>query len=276
MKDTNAPSNPFRKTSAVHPSQSSSLEPEPSFFLRRRKTNRSSGNLNDFEPVSPHFGATSVAQWPTQKSGGSNKSHNLEIKASSVGSSLSLGSKFPLNVSDWNEKVQQETKSGSGEFPPRHTSDPPRPPREGFEWVWFPEGYWAERERPELSPGKQKRNWFNKSSDRLSSGPSPSKSRTASKTPPGSHKSYASSSQGSHTIDDKAGEMDTPGNKLRKGLQFVSPTHPHFISPTGEPEGLYCKVKRGIGSRVMSKPQLVWLNVSVMYKSDFLSSKSTL
>ncbi|KAH7353438.1 hypothetical protein B0T11DRAFT_356554 [Plectosphaerella cucumerina] len=26
--------------------------------------------------------------------------------------------------------------------------DPPRPARTGFEWVWFPEGYWAEREAP--------------------------------------------------------------------------------------------------------------------------------
>jgi len=24
--------------------------------------------------------------------------------------------------------------------------DPPRPAKEGYEWVWFPEGYWAERE----------------------------------------------------------------------------------------------------------------------------------
>lgn len=23
--------------------------------------------------------------------------------------------------------------------------DPPRPPKEGYEWVWYPEGYWAER-----------------------------------------------------------------------------------------------------------------------------------
>jgi AAA family ATPase len=26
-----------------------------------------------------------------------------------------------------------------------HPLDPPRPAREGMEWVWFPEGYWAER-----------------------------------------------------------------------------------------------------------------------------------
>jgi hypothetical protein len=30
--------------------------------------------------------------------------------------------------------------------------DPPRPAREGFEWVWFPGGYWAERHRVELAP----------------------------------------------------------------------------------------------------------------------------
>lgn len=25
------------------------------------------------------------------------------------------------------------------------TADPPRPAKDGFEWVWYPEGYWAER-----------------------------------------------------------------------------------------------------------------------------------
>lgn len=28
--------------------------------------------------------------------------------------------------------------------------DPPRPAKEGYEWVWFPGGYWAERERVDL------------------------------------------------------------------------------------------------------------------------------
>jgi hypothetical protein len=40
-------------------------------------------------------------------------------------------------------------------FPPtapttsRFGIDPPRPAKAGMEWVWFPEGYWAERERVE-------------------------------------------------------------------------------------------------------------------------------
>ncbi|KAI1113479.1 hypothetical protein F5Y14DRAFT_211181 [Nemania sp. NC0429] len=32
--------------------------------------------------------------------------------------------------------------------------DPPRPAREGCEWVWFPAGYWAEREVVETPPAK--------------------------------------------------------------------------------------------------------------------------
>lgn len=49
-------------------------------------------------------------------------------------------------------------------------SDPPRPPREGFEWVWFPEGFWAERElseTPSSSKGDKflsSRRWKGKSS----------------------------------------------------------------------------------------------------------------
>ncbi|RYP16838.1 hypothetical protein DL765_004859 [Monosporascus sp. GIB2] len=33
--------------------------------------------------------------------------------------------------------------------------DPPRPPREGYEWVWFPAGYWAEREIVESPPARK-------------------------------------------------------------------------------------------------------------------------
>lgn len=34
-------------------------------------------------------------------------------------------------------------------------NDPPRPPRDGFEWVWYPEGYWAERPLERRSSSKQ-------------------------------------------------------------------------------------------------------------------------
>jgi parafibromin len=136
MKTPNSARNPPRRTSADSPHPCNILEPEPSFFLRRRKTNKSI-QRDDSEPVSPRFNPR-----PTRYSGGSNKS-NLEVKTNSATSSLSLGSKYPQNVSDWNEKVRRESHLGSGEFQPRHAVDPPRPAKEGHEWVWFPEGYWA-------------------------------------------------------------------------------------------------------------------------------------
>ncbi|KAI0111355.1 hypothetical protein F4814DRAFT_450030 [Daldinia grandis] len=48
--------------------------------------------------------------------------------------------------------------------------DPPRPAKEGCEWVWFPAGYWAEREIAE-SPGKIMRHFkWRKRSGKSSSG----------------------------------------------------------------------------------------------------------
>ncbi|KAK3688488.1 hypothetical protein B0T22DRAFT_155229 [Podospora appendiculata] len=48
----------------------------------------------------------------------------------------------------------RSTKDLSPKSPPRApvlSLDPPRPAKEGFEWVWFPEGYWAEREFRDLN-----------------------------------------------------------------------------------------------------------------------------
>ncbi|KAI1806230.1 hypothetical protein F4811DRAFT_512323 [Daldinia bambusicola] len=48
--------------------------------------------------------------------------------------------------------------------------DPPRPAKEGCEWVWFPAGYWAEREIAE-SPGKVMKHFkWRKRSGKSSSG----------------------------------------------------------------------------------------------------------
>jgi parafibromin len=271
-RDRNGASNAHRKMSVDNPRPSKSLDPDPSFLLRRQKTNKSS-QPDDSEPVSPRFGATTSRQ--KHHSGGSNKSI-LEINTNSVTSSLSLGSKFPPNVSDWNEKVQWETRSSSGDFPPRHAADPPRPAREGYEWVWFPEGYWAERERPESYLKIQKsRKWFHKSQDRQSNPSSLSRDLRGNKTTndtdlpeikTGSTTSHGSSSRASQTMEVRDNGTDTPGSKIKKGLQYVSLTHPHFVSPTGQPEGLYCKVKRGIETRVNTKTQMVWFHFPMLYE----------
>ena len=283
MKNPNLAQNPHRRTSADNPQSSNTLEPEPSLFLRRRKTNRSSQRDNS-EPVSPCFNHTKTR--PTYHSGRSNKT-NLEVKTNSATSSLSLGSRYPQNVSDWNEKVQRETRPGSG-AQNRQAVDPPRLAKEGYEWVWFPEGYWAERERPESSPRERKtekvRKWFQKPQDRPGGSLSASKEAKGNKTPPnddipqiriGGMKAPGSSSRESQTTEDRSINTDTPGSKIKRGLQFVSLTHPHFTSPTGQPEGLYCKFKRNFEITVINKPQMVIVSPSLKSESSPCLSTST-
>lgn len=50
----------------------------------------------------------------------------------------------------WNGSARDSARNS------RNTSghDPPRPAKEGFEWVWFPDGYWAERPAPRRASSK--------------------------------------------------------------------------------------------------------------------------
>jgi parafibromin len=265
MKESNT--DQASKIPTEQSNQVGSLEPDlPSFFLRRRKTNRSPGNLDNESPlISPSFGLTRSR--PPEIPGVLNKS-NLDASrhTSSGESSFSLGSRYPLNVSDWNEKVVRETKP---EQQLRQMSDPPRPPSDGFEWVWFPEGYWAEREIVEFSPGKSKgpQKWFNRAPEHRGSSSNASKTSPQNVVPQikiGSNKSRSrSKSQESSPRESlKFEEQDVDsesrssgGSKLLRGLQQLSPTYPHFTSPTGGREGLYCRTKRGIESRLVVNQQ---------------------
>ncbi|OBT66221.1 hypothetical protein VE03_04386 [Pseudogymnoascus sp. 23342-1-I1] len=54
------------------------------------------------------------------------------------------GSPFRGSVSNSETKPQHSTPQPKPWSPT--SADPPRPPMLGYEWVWFPGGYWAERE----------------------------------------------------------------------------------------------------------------------------------
>lgn len=84
--------------------------------------------------------------------------------------SLTATPPTPQSLSRLSPRSTPTLRSAGGlSFTPRPGAclDPPRPPKEGFEWVWFPEGYWAEREIVlktfrKSSSGKRWR-WTNKS-----------------------------------------------------------------------------------------------------------------
>lgn len=98
-------------------------------------------------------------------------------KRNSVASSQSASSKY-RSIKDWSAGVDATTPPSFGS-PVRNAIDPPRAAKPGFEWVWFPEGYWAEREIRGFMPPRDsmKPKWWNRSPDQ--------KSRTPTKTTSG-------------------------------------------------------------------------------------------
>lgn len=167
------------------PPQSDSLDPDSfSYFLVRRNfsgqdndpesTSRQISNAQDKEHSPSHrrhhsrgFSSAKSPKSPnTRKSGDSRNSKKKG--GGSIDSSQSASSRYK-NITDWNAGASSTSPSSFGQ-PQRNLVDPPRAPKSGYEWVWFPEGYWAEREiRGFMStPSVTKWNWWNRSSGQKS------------------------------------------------------------------------------------------------------------
>ncbi|KAI0387836.1 hypothetical protein F5Y04DRAFT_12556 [Hypomontagnella monticulosa] len=113
------------------------------------------------------------SEWPSRRSGGGRwKNHSI---SGMDGPTSRLPSSSVASVSTANMVSQRSVKSVKESFKsapatPSTSIDPPRPAREGCEWVWFPAGYWAEREIVE-TPGKIIRHFkWRKRSGKSSSG----------------------------------------------------------------------------------------------------------
>jgi hypothetical protein len=154
------------------------------------------------------------------------------------------------------------------ETEPQLNSDPPRPPREGYEWVWFPKGYWAERPKRRSQEKNRFRlqwNWRSPISGKeIDNPPSSREGAGFSQSPKSFYFALPKSPvviEPTSKYQDTQNSISTPQNSGRifRWIQYMSPTHPHFVSPTGEPEGLYGKAKRGIGKGLLRKRKKVYL-----------------
>ncbi|KAI9650945.1 accessory factor associated with RNA polymerase II [Ciborinia camelliae] len=167
---------------------------------------------------------------------------------------------IPNSNSDWNVTRSYDARPTS----PQHSIDPPRPARKGYEWVWFPAGYWAERQLPAnlLSPNSEgtrndKYNYFSKFPERESNESVESTSPRGS--PRGSRRFWGSFS--SKVAKQYTGQSSKGGSKpcsaistsrserFLNTLHSISPTYPRYLSPAGELEGLYGKTKRNLTSK---------------------------
>jgi hypothetical protein len=234
--------------------------PRQSLFTRASK---SSENL--------YSDATSLCKSPGDHS--TTRSSNSVRNGISV-RRLSLPAGVKSSIENWQlAQADEETPSTTDDSSQRGGMEPPRAPKPGWEWVWFPQGYWAEREitEPTRSPKWNKSPmWRGLSYGKKSAGTSPSNGQgTASSTPEQEVQvrqsfevTYAKDSDETSAsppsqIVRRATGASQASSKIIQGLKYVSPTYPHFVSPTGQPEGLYCKAKRNLGVGSNSRPKEV-------------------
>lgn len=163
----------------------------------------------------------------------------------------------------------------------RHPVDPPRPARDGLEWVWFPEGYWAERDvvgrAPQRRPQPAERSrWWNKgSSDKQSPTSSQQAMHDNTNSPTSdvpeikigslrtgvapSEISPGSSKSSNQTIKTHNASSESPFSFRFMTHTQVS-TDSTGVSPDmdviGEQLGLFHRAKKNIQSRLLNKPNL--------------------
>lgn len=247
---------------------------EISYFLARRPTSQGTGANTSESEVSP-FGlsrpATLQRRSPYKRSDVSDEIEKAKGEVEGdAWSPPSLSTRRRGDVSDWNEKVQNGSadilkKSGP---PPSDFADPPRPAREGMEWVWFPEGYWAERERRELFllPDKQKpfQKWFSRPPtddhvEEISPIVVPQIKVGSAATTTGKRSSMGSLRR----------ESSLSKQSFTAGIQKVRRRHRLSSSTKGEKEGLYCKTKRTIESKIFRRQKTVrWppqIDISLLF-----------
>ncbi|TVY83590.1 Cell division control protein [Lachnellula suecica] len=210
----------------------------------------------------------------SRKSEGSARS-NLE--PTTPGSSTSLGTKNRWNVRDWNDKRWSDPASTPGRSYDGHPLDPPRPAKDGMEWVWFPEGYWAEREirdfAESVKPQNRVKTLFGRSAasspaKTLSTMTHPSKS-IIPKIEVASLKSFKDSSKcSSHRVTNLSSPADREEDDNINELASMDPVF--------EKLGLYCRAKRNLGSLIGKGDKEVPFNDAATISGDSMVSRTAL
>ncbi|RDW92118.1 hypothetical protein BP5796_01512 [Coleophoma crateriformis] len=182
--------------------------------------------------------------------------------------------------------------------------DPPRPAKEGFEWVWFPEGYWAERESTEVTD--RKKPWFGKRSSSYKSGlfsPKPSDYDTSltqaikvggngkvGRNRSGSH-SRSDVSKGSPAFDCYGStsapalstkplivlhEAEPRRSALIRGIQILSPSSGRSEEDKGDPQSLFSRTRSRLRGGLKSKREKSRKSEISHSSDDALPSRTTM
>ena len=272
-----------RSHSSSEPIQSNTLSPEiVSYFLTRRTVNTQSHetvaphrNIDgpDSETVSTPHRKRHERVWSSERSPkypNSGKSEHSRSsrrkKGGSVGSLLSESTRH-RNIREWSAGVKTASPPSFNSYQ-SHPVDPPRAPRPGYEWVWFPEGYWAEREIPSHM---NKRKWWNRSRGQKSQtsqqSHEPTKLRNEDKDADKTLQSFAlprikigSISLKSTAKNSRRTSEFTSMNESQKSSNIF----PFNFTKSAEEcrqvvqrrDGLYCRTKRNIEARFRKRVRI--------------------
>ncbi|KAE9363510.1 hypothetical protein N431DRAFT_474532 [Stipitochalara longipes BDJ] len=295
--------------------QPDSLDPEIlSYFLVRRNFNaqsnetasishRNSNTQNHEAPSTSHrkrhirhrSSERSPRSPNSAKSGDSRGSKRRN--GNSIGSSHSASSRYP-NITDWSAGIKTTSSSSFGP-PQRNPIDPPRPPKSGHEWVWFPEGYWAEREIRGFMPPSHdlKQKWWSrspaqKSQKSLASQKSHSPTKTANEEKNANDNknplsfipqikigsvSLKSTTKTSRQTSRQTSQHTSNASRKSSSLWRFNFTKPlkEASQPFPEREGLYCRTKRTIETR-LRKRSADKLSVRSLEGPGSLASRTTM
>lgn len=166
-------------------------------------------------------------------------------------SAATLWNRKRLSGGDRNTGIFDQPATPSIESAYPGSTEPPRPAKAGFEWVWFPAGYWAERPAIEIVRPVPR-----KAAEVLERPILPTRSASDRSVSPGwvSHKVRSRSktsrrSPSSHSeLDESETGSTSSRRKLVRGITFRPSSHSQLVAAGGQAEGLLGWTRRGIKS----------------------------
>lgn len=243
--------------------------PFEGFHMYSRRTRQHSKRQN---PRCPEYlGSPTSAPSQAHEIRSPISSSNSMNDGRSIKSSSSLPTLPKTSFDEWNVKIGPKSLPRTFDVPNRKaSSESERPARHGLEWIWVLEGNWVKHDnseslpflREKLTPKRLRRSFPMRKTNNVYQ----SNLQDTSSSPYGEYSVKFSVSTAANPDDRiiKRPSFLSPGlrgsygtslssSKLLRGFQYMSPTYPHFRSPSGELEGLYCKTKRGIESGLTKK-----------------------
>jgi parafibromin len=244
---------------------------------------RSTGETSSSKNCSRHRPERPVSQEPDVF----NRGQRGGPKSSATTWSASGSSKVQY-ITDGSEKSKTSASTiTSWDQTSHHAIDPPRPPKLGMEWVWFPQGYWAERELHGIDPPSigssnqsSRSRWWNRSPEpqtpspflSIPTGPTDNSQNFPSK--PSSPRfdipriKLKGSSRRPSSIEGNRRRSSSQKSMMSLqlgGFAFIKPqidSHDSGEFPQ-ETLGLYCRAKNNIRGLLQDKPKLVGLRSQV-------------